>query len=773
MLALLAMLMLASGHLWADGAPLAFDQYQAGSAGGNVAGIISADCTAATYFANAGASVSCGEATVSNGMLQRRVFVSGGGAALDGTYIQFIMTETGSDGDASASPFSTARGNLYFTNEDFVKMNNRGTGIASKQTILDASFDTATKTEERFQNIVNYNIGWANGTTNPWVDIMQDLTQLRYLDALGDPADPGTATQAKELMNENVSILSDGAGPALDVFDDTRVEINQRMTMEDQRTVATPSPDGIQKFKHTRLTGKYTTTGTDASGGINGNPLLPGGTNGGNVGWNVNDAVVANWIGYEQLDTSFSNIFGFTSFENKDKTQPLVGSYTKRTSFLDPEAGGPAPTCPADTAGVIYYIYNGTDCDYYFQPTYPTSGDTPDGTTAVTSPGGWDSIIDATSGNPLFGHAEAMADVTTYGSSALTDYSVKDPVIIIPPSADPNYLPNSNNGPYTATVSSEPFQPVDADYNNWTVSNGVFTVSGCPGDACGDPVVNSDGMYQRMVIVSGVTYYQTILVDGAVTGDPTTADFTAGSLGYVNETFVKAGAGSGLAGRTHLAEQSGYNPDYTGGYIGTNTTTNDLPSDAGDFVQDVALNMGWANQGTVLNATTGNYEPAAAIALTQDIFVPDYNATNASPIKEHFSMETGTNQLDKRIEVTSSAATVFGATATDFPAPINFKSVTVSGGYQQTASTDYGDPFVADGVTWAVGDALQLSWVVGEYGVTPNVPNAKINATKITNRTANTSYGVTDIDTSPIGNGPAFWYTDPFLNTPNNYPAFP
>lgn len=121
--------------------PLVFDQFQAGDTGslattGNVAGQITADCTASTTFINAGTTVTCGEATLSDGMLQRQVYVSGGGVDVDGTYIQFIMTEAGAEGDATAAAFSTERGNLYFTNEDFVKMNNRGDGLASKTAVI-------------------------------------------------------------------------------------------------------------------------------------------------------------------------------------------------------------------------------------------------------------------------------------------------------------------------------------------------------------------------------------------------------------------------------------------------------------------------------------------------------------------------------------------------------------------------------------------------------------------------------------------------------------
>ena len=94
-----------------SGAPLQFDDYVVGDVGGattgNVAGEITANCNVGDNFT--GATVVCGEATLSDGMMQRQVTVTGAGS-LSGTYVQFIMVESGSQGDASAAAFSTDRG---------------------------------------------------------------------------------------------------------------------------------------------------------------------------------------------------------------------------------------------------------------------------------------------------------------------------------------------------------------------------------------------------------------------------------------------------------------------------------------------------------------------------------------------------------------------------------------------------------------------------------------------------------------------------------------
>ncbi len=200
--------------------------------------------------------------------MQREITVTGSGGDFDGTYMQFIITDTGATGDAAASAFSTARGNLNFTNEDFIKINNRGGGLASKQTIIESKFDSATLIEDRFSATTTYKTGWAQGfgKIDVWVDILQNTSQLKY------DGDKGVAASAYELYDETAVVQGDGPST-----DNTRVEVSQRLYLE-----GTPGAggDAIQKFKYTRISGVYTDAATDMFGGlINPNPLLPGGTN--------------------------------------------------------------------------------------------------------------------------------------------------------------------------------------------------------------------------------------------------------------------------------------------------------------------------------------------------------------------------------------------------------------------------------------------------------------------------------------------------------------
>ena len=100
-----------------SGEPLPFDQFTV------TTGEITADCGNWTNAGGAALTVTCAAPTISDGMLQRQVTVSSTDPDYNGTYVQFIMTESGASGDASAEAFSTARGSLYFTGEDFIKMN--------------------------------------------------------------------------------------------------------------------------------------------------------------------------------------------------------------------------------------------------------------------------------------------------------------------------------------------------------------------------------------------------------------------------------------------------------------------------------------------------------------------------------------------------------------------------------------------------------------------------------------------------------------------------
>lgn len=185
-----------------SGSPLPFDNYTVDQ------GQISANCDNWTTGLKASSitSVTCGPELLSDGMLQREVTIQSTDSQYSGTYIQFIIVDPNASGDASAVPFSTARGSLTFSNEDFIKMNNRGAGISSKQTILEAKFDDATLQETRFEDVTTYEWGWAHGQAfnDPWITVTQDVTALQYNDA------KEVATSAYEIMNQHLDLIKDG-----------------------------------------------------------------------------------------------------------------------------------------------------------------------------------------------------------------------------------------------------------------------------------------------------------------------------------------------------------------------------------------------------------------------------------------------------------------------------------------------------------------------------------------------------------------------------------
>ena len=230
--------------------PIPFDNYTVNN------GAVSAGCpTAASIGAT---SVTCKDGVSDNGMLQREVSITGG--TKPGTYIQFIVTDPGVSGDGQAIPFSSARGNLNFVNEDFVKMNHRGSGISSKQTLIDSSMSSATL-EQRFVNTHEYEFGWANSGITPWISAYQDISTVDY--SL-DPLNP------TETFSSAANIVSNGIGFNTNID----IGIDQYVDLTDA------NGSGAQQFKYKKVGGQYQTTSNPA------NPSRAGGSKGGNVAWN-------------------------------------------------------------------------------------------------------------------------------------------------------------------------------------------------------------------------------------------------------------------------------------------------------------------------------------------------------------------------------------------------------------------------------------------------------------------------------------------------------
>jgi len=716
-------------------------------------------------------NTTCGDATISDGMLQREVTVSGSGdAAYDGTYIQFILTESGASGDPTAAEFTTERGSLYFTSEDFIKMNNRGEGIASQQKITESVFDDATFIEDRFDMTTKFKMGWAQGggTNDPWVDMVQGMSQIQYDNT------KLLATTAEELYGEEIIVKSVGPG-----LNNTYVEMSQRIVMQEDD----PLLDGVQKFKHTRVSGGYNDLATNDGAtpfyintttfmlcavqppdplppecaevtppaGPNANPLLaPFASNGGNIDWIAGDSLTATWIGVD-MPAIINGIFGLTHLRNLTQNDPgwVIGVDSAETRFLS-------------------FTYN----------------------EAGGSIGTWDAIENA-AGDPMFGAAEAMGDVAAV---SMTDFSVMATTPLFG-AANLDYRPNSD--PTLAAPLALAFSPDDADYDQWKVANGVFTAQDgispvpCPAaaDSCGEAIVNEGGMYQRTVVVAGETYFQTIMVaDGDVTGDPQLANFAVGGLGFKSENFVKGQVGlggTGIASRTHIDDAG------DDAYRHLSEVSVDLPSNGGQFVNDVELKTGWANAGSV-DIGGGVLAPDPVISVLQSLLVEDDITLNATSMSEQFTMERGATANDKKITLTSIAGTR-SVPGDGLGEPVYVYTETTTGAYQQSESTVL-DPFVTAGtgeaLYWSKGDALRATWVGGEYSTHPAIPFSSISATSIANLTTSEQVVSTSLEPTPtvdsawgavirdgggviISTDPGFVDVngvDPFTDTPEYYP---
>jgi|GEM_PF-2187861 len=743
--------MLATGTAMAlTGEPIPFDNFAAGDQGlvpmasgnvdttGAINGQITADCPTDLYGPG---TVSCMDSVASDGMLQRQITVSGSGdATYDGTYVQFILIDNGASGNPSANYFSTDHGSLNFIGEDFVKMNNRGEGLASKQTIIESKFDTSTLVEDRFSVSTKYKYGWARGTSgldDVWVNIDQNISALQYDGDITTGGAYGDATMATELFNETISVISDG--PALT---NTRVDIGQ-----DMQLLGGGSGDAVQKFKHTRVTGAayVNLSSDDFFGLLNGNPVLPGGTNGGNLTWAIGDELAATWVAYLS-DGSFNADFGLTRYENLNNATETEKVSVNPGDLNNLEAGGGLYSYTSTGVPALDAILVGYDGQPLWNMIWRSLG--------------------ASMYEPLYNPAQLVSYVNPV---SMTDYSVQfaSPVM---GASNPDYIPNTS--PTLPAASPGNFNPTDADYNNWIVTNGVFSGVACPlaADSCAPvPVVNEDGLFQREFIVNGVAYMQTIIVaDGTVSGDPTITDHSAGYLAFRNETFVKVdnnvGGSTGIAARTQIDD---YNPDVT--YQAASPVTTDLPVDAGTFIQQTALNSGWANQGSVAGAV----DPRIKVHQTYEVIDP--TQIGAVSMYEEFNMETGTDQNNKKIEHYSKVGTREGAGG--YAQPIEFKSVTVTGAYQNTESL-VGDPFtmVADGtilaptgdsLLWSKGDALQATWIGGEYATfSPTV--SIVGTTSFANLTTAERIAYTSQVSPPDPD--ASWLTDPFGPVPSYIP---
>lgn len=700
----IAVTLLSGQQLAFAAGPVAFDGYTVSN------GSVSAGCPATT--SNGAPITSCVDTVSDNGMLQREITV-GGVSAEAGKYIQFILTDIGVSGDAAAAAFTASRGTLNFTNEDFVKMNNRGAGIASQQRLIESTMVSAT-IEDRFEMAQEYEFGWARSGLTPWVSTFEDISQVDYS---VNPTNPDVIFQSRADVISNNSLFST----------DIDVGLTQFVDLTDANGT------GNQGFKFKRVAGQFQNTAHTAPA------ILPGGTNGGNITWAVGEDISALWLG--QNITNMANA-GFDHVRYTNNTLPTQS--TQLTNL---------------------------------------------GVNATNSPSSWS--------NPPFGPAPTLTAPTVTATATVSAPTALAPTL--PSPASPTVITG-------ATAVTLPLP-----YNNWTVSNGVFTVPACPATAtCSAPIVNEAGVFQRNVTVAGVTYIQTIVTDSNATGDAAAAEFTANSLAFRAETFVKASSatGSGIASNLQIADS-----DLS--YKNVDPTTNSvMPTTGGEFGYSTQLKTGWAH-------AAGSSDPL--LVVDQRVTVQDNNFLHTTSMEDRFHMELGENVNDRKIDTSSvvgTTATADGGTSSiiidpnnaahvascgilggtvignscvipgtagsGFNNPIMFNSSYVSGSFQTTSRVpDPFNPLLSNGgdIGWSAGDAIQATWVGGRYVTTDPYGPSVIGATSYTNystgdRTAIASVNLPTVTGSAGNPNPDSWaapFVPPALSYSNTYtpPATP
>jgi len=611
---------------------------------------------------------------VSDGMLQREVVISGAGA-VDGTYIQFVLTDPGVTGNPTADPFSNGRGNLYFTNEDFVKMNNRTSGISSKQVIIESASPLSPTLEDRFFNETNYQFGWANsGGNSPWVRILQEISQVDYSQ---DPLNPTKTIDMKADITSNGNNFSDNM----------KVALSQEIDLEDP--LSTVSGGGSQGFNLVRANGQYQYSSNPTD------PMLPGGTNGGSVTWSPNDEVKALWIG-QLLDK---------------------GSIS----------GGPSKF------GLTQYT--GTDTSGFFPITRSSTLISFSDTTAVN----WD-----------------LLNLSIFGPA---------PVLPAPPMiVSPTYLLAADPLYPTIPVGSAPIgatTPVSLPiaYYDWTVNNGVFTVGSCPpGVTCGKPIVNENGIFQREITLGGITYIHTIITDSNASGNPNASAFDIAGLAFKSENFVRTNSSVGNQGIASILDIEEQDLDYL------TLTPGSLPSTGGQFAYNTEIKTGWANGGPL--------DPS--LSLSMRLLIPDYNFAHTSSLDYKYDMKVGETEADKIINMSSVVGTVTGGNG--FSNPIMFSTSIVMGAFQNTSRT-LTDPALLPStgktIAWNPYEAIQATWIGGEY-VTPDPGGpSHVNTLSYTNLSKTAAPGdpnrVSSTSVTPFASASPETWVNPFSQPPPSY----
>jgi hypothetical protein len=256
-------------------------------------GAINAPCPAS--------AVSCGEPVTDNGFLMRKVTMAavpqpnGFPALPQVTYYQYIVTEPGASGSPTTTMF--APGSLRFSNETISQANNGGSSVYDKTRMAESRF-VIPSLEERVSQVATMS-HCSGDSQGIGVFFDQKVQQIDW-----------SGASPVELLNSAIKAAG-RAAYGMELRHDSAFAI---VVTEDINLGGT----GVQKFQWQEAPDNRYLHAKDTI-----NPILPGGTNGGDIPLEGQDKYWGTWVGQVGVNNT-ADTFGYVKYKTESVGQVLV-----------------------------------------------------------------------------------------------------------------------------------------------------------------------------------------------------------------------------------------------------------------------------------------------------------------------------------------------------------------------------------------------------------------------------------------------------------------
>ncbi|MBI5450067.1 MAG: hypothetical protein HY940_01795 [Gammaproteobacteria bacterium] len=577
--------------------------------------------------------LSCSISVADNGFLQRILTLSGGAR-----YIQRIVTEPGANGDPNQADFSAD--SLAFTMEDFVQMNrdltasvlNLDKNVSTRFSLAESTFSGSAELRftyaVRLDNGPQFDSGPAVSNSRPpmWVD---STTTVREIDW-------STLSSPVEKIFSSATIRSNSSGFPLTsptTFGRAEHVFDQRLNLGGADS---------QQFSHHLLGGRAQTT----SHALSAADILPGGSNGGDLAWAVNDTISATWIGQTMTDVYLpdgaATTFGYTGYYKGENTGAAITSgistrFSSLTSsapasWVTPFGTAPSMTTPAAITAVAW--------------TAPTA-------LAGTAPAAT-VLTDTTAGGPPL---------------ALDGWSVTNGAIT---------ASACTGGAVCGTpLTSSDFYQREVTKDGQRYYQTIVTYGNATGTA-------ASGNESYASLVTGV--YDT------VTGDYVDIALAPGVLGYANETFVQVGS-EGLVSKQQVVSAETARIAYLTDQLGNPLQVPELrPIAETVSYTNALLNTGWA-QG-------GNANPSVKIAQYTSADIGNALPTSMMTRFDMAAVPSGAKVLTLAQDNNDAFTDLMGFRLHQIDGALQNSTHLLS-------ATDL---LTGSGLAWGPGDTLQAVW---------------------------------------------------------------